>query len=323
MAPGIWTHLASTYDGSNLRLYVNGTQVSSIPLSGPVTVSGGALRIGGNTVWGEWFSGRIDEVRIYDRALSGLELGADMLRPVLCSSGPAQPVLGVTPSTLSFAADHGGPSPDAKTISIGNDGTGTLNWTAADDADWLSVSPANGSGPGTVTVTPATNGLAAGTYTATVTLSAPGATGSPKTVPVTLTVTPPAPPTLSVTPSSLAFTATRGGADPATKTLTVSSGGLNWTVSDDAPWLTVTPGAGSITVAAATGSLAGRHPHRDDHRDGARRDRLAAGDPGDASRSIRRRRSRSPRRRSRSRPPRARRPARRSRSPSRTPAAAR
>ena len=32
--------------------------------------STGALRIGGNAIWGEWFQGRIDEVRVYRRALS-------------------------------------------------------------------------------------------------------------------------------------------------------------------------------------------------------------------------------------------------------------
>jgi hypothetical protein len=32
------------------------------------------LRIGGNNVWNEWFSGLLDEVRIYDRALSQQEI---------------------------------------------------------------------------------------------------------------------------------------------------------------------------------------------------------------------------------------------------------
>ncbi len=36
-----------------------------------MTASTGALRIGGNTIWGEWFQGDIDEVRIYNRALAG------------------------------------------------------------------------------------------------------------------------------------------------------------------------------------------------------------------------------------------------------------
>jgi Concanavalin A-like lectin/glucanases superfamily len=36
------------------------------------------LRIGGNSVWGEYFQGSIDEIRIYNRALSPAEIQADM-----------------------------------------------------------------------------------------------------------------------------------------------------------------------------------------------------------------------------------------------------
>jgi hypothetical protein len=77
-----WTHLAATYDGTTLRLFVNGVQVSSKAVTGAIKVSTGVVRIGGNSVWGEWFSGLIDEVRVYSRALSASELQADMARPV-------------------------------------------------------------------------------------------------------------------------------------------------------------------------------------------------------------------------------------------------
>jgi Concanavalin A-like lectin/glucanases superfamily len=65
-----------------LRVYVNGTQVASRAVSGPITISSGALRIGGNAVWGEYFSGLIDEVRVYERALSAAEIAADKDRAV-------------------------------------------------------------------------------------------------------------------------------------------------------------------------------------------------------------------------------------------------
>ena len=44
-----WSHLAATYDGVTLRLYVNGAQVSSQPDTGSIITSTGALRIGGNS----------------------------------------------------------------------------------------------------------------------------------------------------------------------------------------------------------------------------------------------------------------------------------
>jgi hypothetical protein len=47
-------------------------------MSGPIATSSDPLRIGGNSVWSEWFSGLIDEVRIYNRALSQGEIQTDM-----------------------------------------------------------------------------------------------------------------------------------------------------------------------------------------------------------------------------------------------------
>jgi Concanavalin A-like lectin/glucanases superfamily len=96
---GVWSHLATTYDGATLRLYVNGTQVASRAATGPITVSSGALRIGGNAVWGEYFSGLIDEVRIYNRALTAGELQLDMGRAVASDTqAPTTPVLNGTVS---------------------------------------------------------------------------------------------------------------------------------------------------------------------------------------------------------------------------------
>jgi hypothetical protein len=84
-----WTHVAATYDGATLRLFVNGTQVSSTAASGILLSTTGALRFGGNTVWGEYFAGRLDEIRIYGRALSAAEIQTDMNTPV--SSGGTPP----------------------------------------------------------------------------------------------------------------------------------------------------------------------------------------------------------------------------------------
>ena len=82
LALNVWTHLAATYDGATVRLYVNGVQVGTRARVGSMAVSAQALRIGGNGVWGEYFSGRIDEVRIYNRALSPGEIQGDMNAPI-------------------------------------------------------------------------------------------------------------------------------------------------------------------------------------------------------------------------------------------------
>ena len=49
-------------DGATQRLYVNGSQVASRAVTGTLPNSSGALRFGGNSVWSEWFAGRLDEI---------------------------------------------------------------------------------------------------------------------------------------------------------------------------------------------------------------------------------------------------------------------
>ncbi len=86
--PNTWVHLAGTYDGTTQRLYVNGTEVAKRAQSGPIEVAGGVLRIGGNSIWGGFFKGHIDEIRVYNRALSGAEITTDMNTSVATSSPP-------------------------------------------------------------------------------------------------------------------------------------------------------------------------------------------------------------------------------------------
>lgn len=73
-----WSHLAATWDGTTFRVYVNGVQVASKAIGQSIAATTSPLRIGGNATWGEYFAGKIDEVRIYNRALSQAEIQADM-----------------------------------------------------------------------------------------------------------------------------------------------------------------------------------------------------------------------------------------------------
>ena len=110
-----WTHLAATYDGTTLRLYVNGSQVGSRAVASPLLTSTGVLRFGGNSVWGEFFAGRIDEVRLYNRALTAAEIQADMAAPIGTDTTPparsnGQPTgalpAGTTQATLSLITNE-------------------------------------------------------------------------------------------------------------------------------------------------------------------------------------------------------------------------
>jgi len=82
LAVNTWTHLATTYDGAQLRLFVNGTQVAAIAATGTYEQNANPLWIGGNALYGEHFQGRIDNLRIYNRALSATEIATDMNTPV-------------------------------------------------------------------------------------------------------------------------------------------------------------------------------------------------------------------------------------------------
>lgn len=82
LATNTWSHLAVTYDGGTLRLYVNGTQVANRLQPGAIATSTNALQMGGDTLYSQYFKGMLDEVRIYNRALSAAEIQTDMNTPV-------------------------------------------------------------------------------------------------------------------------------------------------------------------------------------------------------------------------------------------------
>jgi hypothetical protein len=103
------------------------------------------------------------------------------------------PTIARGPSSFSFSATQGGSNPSSQTLSIWNSGGGTLSWSVSDSASWLTLSPTSGSSTGetdSVTLSVSISGLSAGSYSGTITISASGATNTPQTVPVSLTMNP-------------------------------------------------------------------------------------------------------------------------------------
>ncbi|WP_344948712.1 LamG domain-containing protein, partial [Sphaerisporangium flaviroseum] len=96
-----WSHIALTYDGAKLQFYLDGAKTATKDFSGSLRADGGPLRIGGNSVWGEYFSGLIDEVRVYNRALAETEIQSDKDTPVV---GVGQASAGITASTTTTTA---------------------------------------------------------------------------------------------------------------------------------------------------------------------------------------------------------------------------
>jgi len=109
-----WTYLAATYDGTTMRLYVNGVQVASRVQTGTIATSTNPLQIGGDSFYGQFFQGTIDEVRIYDVALTAVQIQTDMITPVPPDTQPPS-----APTNL-VATAMGGTQME-------------LNWTVATD----------------------------------------------------------------------------------------------------------------------------------------------------------------------------------------------
>ena len=70
---GTWTHVAGTYDGTRMRLYINGAQVNSFTVCGEIGTHVEPLMIGKNATSG-YFKGMVDEVSIYNKALTAAEV---------------------------------------------------------------------------------------------------------------------------------------------------------------------------------------------------------------------------------------------------------
>lgn len=75
---GTWSHLAITFDGVQAKFYLNGALVATKTAAVSITARGNALNIGADVTPMQFVKGALDEVRIYNRALSAAEVVTDM-----------------------------------------------------------------------------------------------------------------------------------------------------------------------------------------------------------------------------------------------------
>jgi hypothetical protein len=97
-ATSSWTHVAYTFDGTLVSGYLDGVLKLAAPLDADIQSRPSSLRIGVDGTGNQGFKGRIDDLRIYDRALSQTEIQADLSRPV---PRAIPPVSGLTASRIA------------------------------------------------------------------------------------------------------------------------------------------------------------------------------------------------------------------------------
>jgi len=176
---------------------------------------------------------------------------------VVVVSGAINPTgLTLSSPSLTFAATPGGSAPANQSLTVSSNTGGTSfsvssSVTSPSGGNWLTVTPSgNLQTNQTLTVGVNQSGLSAGTYAANIVLAANGAT---LTVPVTLVVGNGGSSggNVSVSPTSLTFSAAYGGSAPSSQTLTVSSAsgssGVSFTAAATSTgnWLSVTPTSGT------------------------------------------------------------------------------
>jgi len=198
---GVWTHLAVTYDGSTIRLFVNGTQVSTVAKTGSFTTSANPLQIGGNAIYGQFFQGLIDEVRVYNRPLSAGEIQTDMNTPVGTTTPPPTDTV---PPTLAITAPTSSGSYTTTANSVTVSGTASDN-VGVTSVQWASSRGGSGVATGTTNWSAAAIPLQAGTNILTVTArDAAGNVGTATLTVVSNVVNPATQITITTQPSASA-----------------------------------------------------------------------------------------------------------------------
>jgi len=87
--PGEWAHMCFTFDGSILILYKDGEEVASVGTTGQLQQNDLSLSIGCRLDYDQNFNGIIDDVRLFNRALTPEEIKLFMVPPVAAVTDPS------------------------------------------------------------------------------------------------------------------------------------------------------------------------------------------------------------------------------------------
>lgn len=138
-----WSHILCNYDGSDFKLYINGVEDNSTPATNSIVVTTGNLGIGNNPAGNNPFVGIIDEVGIWNRALTLGEISDLVATNIVPSSGNVLHLaLDDAPGTTTFTDS----SPLSQTAYCpGGAGcpTSTITGTSSPDTYGIATNPIN------------------------------------------------------------------------------------------------------------------------------------------------------------------------------------
>jgi len=160
-----------------------GAWLTATPLSGttPGTVQVGVNATAAGNLAAGAYSGT---VTIVSTGATGSPISIPVTFTVV-----SQQTFSATPTSLSFSYTIGLTAPPSQTFQLSSGGTYPFTVSTPSSAGWLQVSPASGSTPATLTVSVNTQGVAAGNYTATITINSPySPAGAAASVTVNFTV---------------------------------------------------------------------------------------------------------------------------------------
>ncbi|MHC4816308.1 MAG: COG1361 family protein, partial [Planctomycetota bacterium] len=170
-----------------------------------------------------------------------------------------QPQLALSATGLTFTVQEGDPAPAPQTVGVSNAGGGTLATVSASPtydstgSGWLTVGVSGSGDTQTLTNTVDPSGLSPNTYSATVAVSAAGASNSPQSYTVSFTVTAipsTTQPTMVLDPTSLQLSAEEDGAPTAAETVAVTNSGAD-TLSAISATVSYVSGSDWLEVTAA------------------------------------------------------------------------
>jgi hypothetical protein len=131
---GAWVHLACTYDGTTIRMYKNGVELTNkthayggdiVSESTSVSIGGGFNGSGRDVGPSEYFNGQMDDVRIYNRALSADEIAALSKSKALGTSAGSVTLSGNLDANGDMRLGIGTFLPGATTVNVGGSWTNT------------------------------------------------------------------------------------------------------------------------------------------------------------------------------------------------------